>query len=105
MKYAVIQTGGKQYKVSEGTVVDIEKVDLKEGDELIFDKILLIAGEGAAQIGQPTIKSASVSAKIVSQIKGEKIRVSKFKAKARYRKTIGHRQLLTKVKIEKIKVA
>ena len=105
MKYAVIETGGKQYKVTEGIAVDIEKVDLKEGDELIFDKILLIAGDGAAQIGQPTIKGASVSAKIIAQIKGEKIHVSKFKAKARYRKAQGHRQLLTKVKIEKIKTA
>lgn len=105
MKYAVIQSGGKQYKVAEEKVIEIDKLEAIAGDQHIFDKVLLYVNDGAIQIGQPNLDNVSVTAKILDQIKGKKIRVAKFKAKARYRKVQGHRQHLTRVIIEKIAVS
>lgn len=102
MKYAVLQTGGKQYKVSEGDIVEIEKLDSPQASVVKFEKVLLYAADGAFQVGQPHVSGAIVSAQILEQKKGKKIRVSKFKAKARFRKVTGHRQDLTRIKIEKI---
>jgi large subunit ribosomal protein L21 len=99
MKYAVLQTGGKQYKVSEGSVIEVEKLDVTAGDTYKLDKVLLIANDGAYQVGQPIVANATVTAKVIEQKQGPKIRVAKFKAKARYRKVIGHRQQLTKLEI------
>jgi len=101
MKYAVIQTGGKQYKVSEGNTVDIEKLNT-DSENHIFDKVLLYAADGVVKVGQPHLADVTVTAKVLEQVKGKKIRVAKFKAKARYRKVTGHRQQLTRVQIEKI---
>ena len=102
MKYAVLQTGGKQYKVSEGSVIDIEKIEAAPETSVKFDQVLLLSQDGELQIGKPNLNDVSITAQVLEQKKGEKIRVAKFKAKARYRKVIGHRQLLTTVKIEKI---
>jgi large subunit ribosomal protein L21 len=102
MNYAVIKTGGKQYKVQIGSVIEVDKLDVDPESSLKFDQVLLIASDGAYQVGMPIIAGASVTGQVLEQKKGEKIRVAKFKAKARYRKVIGHRQLLTKIKIEKI---
>jgi len=99
--YAVIETGGKQYKVSEGDNISIEKIDGKVGDSIKFDKILLLVNGDSVSIGRPFL-GGDISGKILSQGRGEKIRVSKFKAKVRYRRTTGHRQYLTKIVIEKI---
>jgi len=102
MKYAIIRTGGKQYQVSEAEELLVEKINSKEGVSVEFDSVLLLVDGEKVAIGQPTIKGARVKAKIVGQVKGPKIRVAKFKAKSRYRRVRGHRQRLTRIKIEKI---
>lgn len=102
MEYAVFASGGKQYKVQLGDVVELEKIDGAEGDSISFDAVLLHAANDTFTVGQPHIAGVTVAATIVGQVKGDKIRVAKFKAKARYRKVQGHRQLLTQVKIDKI---
>jgi large subunit ribosomal protein L21 len=102
MEYAVFASGGKQYKVQIGDIVELEKLEGAEGDSLTFDDVLLHAVNDSVVVGQPTVAGVSITATIIGQIKGNKIRVAKFKAKARYRKVQGHRQHLTQVKIEKI---
>jgi len=101
MKYAIIQTGGKQYKVSEGDTVTVEKLENAVGQKVAFDQVLLLVN-GSVYIGQPYVAGVTVAGKVIDQVKGKKIRVAKFKAKARYRRVSGHRQQLTKVLIEKI---
>lgn len=100
MNWAVIKTGGKQYKVSEGETVAIEKLEGKD-DKVTFEQVLLIDGE-KLQIGLPFVEKAKVTGKILENFRGPKIRVVKFKPKAKYTRTTGHRQNLTKVLIEKI---
>lgn len=102
MQYAVIKTGGKQYRVSEGEILEIDKISAKNEEKVIFEDVLLLVDEGKVYIGKPNITGAVVEAKLVKQKKGDKIRVSKFKAKSRYRKTIGFRPLISVVQIEKI---
>lgn len=99
MNYAVLRSGGKQYKVSQGSVIEVEKLEAEVGDTVKLDKVLLVANDGTYKVGQPVVSNATVTAKVVSQMKGPKIRVAKFKAKARYRKVTGHRQQLTKLEI------
>ncbi len=98
MEYAVIQTGGKQYKVSSGSVLDVESLKIESGD-IVFDEVLLHVDGEKVEIGTPYISGLSVSAKILGAKKGEKIRVSQFKAKARQRRTIGHRKQLSTIEI------
>lgn len=102
MKLAVIQTGGKQYKILEGQVLTIEKIDKKVGSIINFDKVLLFSDDKKTEIGKPYLKSKKVSAKVLEQGKGKKIYIIKYKPKTRYRRKRGHRQLFTKVRIEKI---
>lgn len=100
--YAVIVTGGKQYKVSEGDTLFIEKLDVEEGAEVTFDKVL-IAGEGSdVKVGAPTLDGATVEAKVVKNGKAKKIYVFKMKRKKNERTKKGHRQPYTKVEITKI---
>jgi large subunit ribosomal protein L21 len=101
MKYAVIKTGGKQYKVSEGDVIEIDRILNKDG-KVVFDEVLLVSSDAGVKIGKPTVENAKVEAKVLEDLKGEKIRVSKFKSKVRYRRVTGFRAFLTKVQIEKI---
>lgn len=96
--YAVIQTGGKQYRVQQGDVIFIEKLDCRVGDAVTFDKVLLVGGE-ESKIGTPTVDGATVEGKILGQVKGRKIVVYKYKAKKNERKKQGHRQPYTKVAI------
>lgn len=98
-KFAVIQTGGKQYPVLPNQILEIEKIEGKKGKALVFDKVLLLAEGKKVQIGQPFLEKIIVKAEIVEQFKDEKIRVAKFRAKSRYRKVKGHRQKKTKIKI------
>jgi large subunit ribosomal protein L21 len=100
--YAVIETGGKQYKVSEGDVLFIEKLDVEAGDAVTFDKVLVVADGDNVQIGAPTVAGATVSAKVEKNGKAKKIYVFKMKRKKNYRRKKGHRQPYTKVTIEKI---
>lgn len=100
--YAIIQTGGKQYRVSEGDVVTIEKLDIADGETVTFDSVLTIVKEGEVVIGKPLIAGAKVSAKVVAHGKEKKILVFRYKAKSNYRRRQGHRQPFTNVVIEKI---
>jgi large subunit ribosomal protein L21 len=99
--YAVIRTGGKQYKVEEGDILRVEKIEAEKGDKVTFDDVLLIGGDDYA-IGSPTVKGAQVSASVVRQFRDKKIIVFKMKRRKRYRKTQGHRQYLTEVRITQI---
>lgn len=97
--YAVIQTGGKQYRVQQGDVIFIEKLDSKAGDTVSFDEVLLVTKDGQATVGAPTVAGAKVEGKVLSQVKGKKIVVYKYKSKKNERKKQGHRQPYTKVEI------
>ena len=100
--YAIIETGGKQYKVSQGDVVFIEKLDAEENAEITFDKVLM-AGEGdSVKVGAPTVEGATVSAKVLKNGKAKKVIVFKMKRKKNERKRKGHRQPYTKVEITAI---
>ena len=92
--YAIIETGGKQYKVEEGSVIFVEKLNAEEGKDVTLDKVLFVGGD-ATKVGAPYVKGASVDCKVEKQGLGKKIRVFKYKAKANERKTIGHRQPYT----------
>ncbi|MEZ4551193.1 MAG: 50S ribosomal protein L21 [Desulfobacterales bacterium] len=100
--YAVVAAGGKQYKVEEGDVLRIEKIPGDVGDTMTFDNVLLVADGEALTIGQPVVENASVNARIVEQDRAKKIIVFKYKRRKRYRRTQGHRQSYTAVKIENI---
>ena len=102
--YAVIETGGKQYKVTEKDIIDIERVEGDSGKKIVFDKVL-VAGEGEnIECGTPLLDSAEVKAEIVEHLRGKKLTVFKMKRRKGYRKKHGHRQELTRVKITKISV-
>ena len=96
--YAVIKTGGKQYRVAEGDKLHVEKLTGNAGDEISFDQVLLVGGD-SPKVGTPTIAGASVKAKIVSQDRGEKIIVFKLKRRKNYRRKQGHRQPYTQIQI------
>ena len=100
--FAVIVTGGKQYKVNEGDILFVEKLDVNEGDNVTFDKVLAVSGNAGFVVGAPYVEGASVVAKVVKNGKGKKIDVIKYKAKKNEKKKIGHRQPYTKVQIDKI---
>jgi len=100
--YAIIKTGGKQYKVSEGDSVYIEKLNAAEGDSVTFETVLSVVDGDTVKIGTPTVEGAKVTAKVEKNGKDKKIRVFKYKAKSNYRRRMGHRQPFTKVVIEKI---
>ncbi len=100
--YAIIETGGKQYKVSPGQVIDVEHLDVAEGDTVELDKVLLIAKEGRLAAGTPTVEGAKVLATSQGEGKGKKVIVFRYKPKVRYRKKTGHRQLYTRLAIDKI---
>ena len=102
MKYAVFSSGGKQYKVAEGDIVELEKLKIEVGGDTIFDQVMLLVEDGNIKVGQPNLAGVTVAAKVLDQIKAKKIRVAKFKAKSRHRKVYGHRQQLTRVQIQTI---
>ena len=103
--YAIIESCGKQYKVSEGDVVYFEKLDKEEGKKISFDKVVLVSNEEKIEIGAPYVKGVKVEGKVVAQGKSKKIIVYKYKPKKNYRRTQGHRQPYTKVEITNIKMA
>jgi len=100
--YAIIKTGGKQYKVSEGVEIIIEKLDVEEGAQVTFDEVLAIVDGENVKIGQPKVDGAKVTGTVVKNGKGPKIRIFKYKHKTNYRRRMGHRQPFTKVKIDKV---
>ena len=99
--YAIIATGGKQYKVSEGDIITIEKLGVEAGEKVTFDQVLVVGGDDL-KVGTPTVDGASVEASVVKEGRGKKVIVYKYKRKTGYHKKNGHRQAFTQVKIEKI---
>ena len=100
--YAIVKTGGKQYKVAQGDVLFVEKLEANEGDVVTLDQVLAVAGENGLTVGSPVVEGATVTAKVVAQGKAKKVIVYKYKRKSGYHKKNGHRQQFTKVKIESI---
>ena len=100
--YAVIRTGGKQYRVEEGDVVKIEKIDGERGSELTFDDVLLVGNDDETHVGTPTVAGASVNGTIVKQDRDKKIVVFKFRRRKNYIRKQGHRQSYTRVRINGI---
>ena len=99
--YAIIATGGKQYKVAEGDIIRVEKLGVEAGQEVTFDQVLVV-NNGEVKVGNPTVSGATVSATVVKEGKAKKVIVYKYKRKSGYHKKNGHRQQFTQVKIEKI---
>ena len=101
--YAVIETGGKQYKVEQGATIEVEKLAGEPGEKVTFDKVLLVGGgSGGVSIGSPTVSSAKVTGEIVNQGRSKKVLIFKFKRRKDYRRKAGHRQSFTAVKISGI---
>lgn len=105
MMYAVIKTGGKQYKVAEGDVLKIEKLLANEGDSIEFSDVLLIANGEEIKIGAPQLTGSKVTATVQKQGRGDKVKIIKFRRRKHYRKQMGHRQSFTEVKITNIVAA
>ncbi|MEK7626856.1 MAG: 50S ribosomal protein L21 [Patescibacteria group bacterium] len=103
MKFAVIQTGGKQYKVKEGDKVRVEKLDGKAGDALKFNEVLLKAEGDKIEIGMPFVKGAAVETEVLGQVRDDKKIIFRYHSKTRYRKFKTHRQPFTELKIKEIK--
>ncbi len=97
--YAVIQTGGKQYRVAEGTTLKIEKLELGAGDSVEFDKVLMVQSGDAVKVGQPFLEGGKVTATVVSQGRHKKVRIIKFRRRKHHMKKQGHRQYYTEVQI------
>lgn len=100
--YAIIKTGGKQYRVQEGDSIFVEKLAADVDSEVVFDQVLAVVNDGDVKVGAPVVDGAKVTAKVLEQGKAKKIRIFKYKAKSNYRRRQGHRQPYTKVTIEKI---
>jgi len=101
--YAIVQTGGKQYKVAEGDILKVEKLDGQAGAQVVLDQVLLVKDDdGNVKVGKPVVENARITAQVIEQGKGKKIIVYKYKRRKNERKKQGHRQAYTKIKIEKI---
>ena len=102
--YAIIRSGGHQYRVAPGDTIDVEKMDAGVGDTVELGEVLMLSNDDGVQVGAPLVKGAKVIATVVGQRKGEKLIVFKFKAKKRYRRKTGHRQSITRLSIKEIAV-
>ncbi|HET8574757.1 MAG TPA: 50S ribosomal protein L21 [Candidatus Paceibacterota bacterium] len=104
MSFAIIETGGKQYRISEGEILKTEKIpgDFKEGDKVTFDKVLLMQDGEKVEVGTPYLEGVTIEAVFEKEGKGKKLHIIKFRPKSRYSKKIGHRQPFTQVKIGKV---
>ena len=100
--YAIIKTGGKQYRVQEGDNIFVEKLDADVDSNVVFDQVLAVVNDGDVKVGAPVVEGAKVTAKVLAQGKEKKILVFKYKAKSNYRKRQGHRQPYTQVEIKSI---
>jgi large subunit ribosomal protein L21 len=101
--YAVIATGGKQYRVTEGETLKVEKIAGEEGSEIELDQVLMVADGDNIQVGTPMLDKGTVTAKIVSHGRGKKVEIIKFQRRKHFRKQMGHRQSYTEIEISKIK--
>ena len=102
--YAVLETGSKQYRVTAGDTLEIERLDVEAGKPFTFDRVLLVNNDGKLTVGSPTVASASVVADVIAHKRGEKKIAFKMKRRKGYHRTVGHRQELTVVKIKDIKI-
>ena len=100
--YAIIETGGKQYKVAEGDIITVEKLGVEAGQEYTFDKVLVLAKDGDVKVGAPYVEGAAVTASVIGDGKAKKVTVYKYKPKKGYHKKNGHRQPFTKLQIKSI---
>lgn len=100
--YAILEIAGKQYKVEDNSTLYVDRLEGNEGDAIDFEQVLLVDNDGKVDVGTPTVKGAKVNAKILGHVKGDKVIVFKKKRRKGYKKTQGHRQQYTQVKIEKI---
>lgn len=100
--YAVVETGGRQYKVTKGQVIDVERLEVAPGETIELDKVLLISSNSDIAVGHPTVPGAKVVAKVLGEEKGDKVIIFKYKQKTRYRRKTGHRQTYTRLAIEDI---
>lgn len=102
MGYAIFASGGKQYRVSPGDVVEVDRLDAEASGSLTFDDVLLVSDDDGVQVGQPTVDGASIEASVLEHVRGPKIRIFTYRASKRRRRRMGHRQELTRVRIESI---
>lgn len=100
--YAIVETGGKQYKVSPGETIDVERLGVEEGSTVELDRVLLVAEGDKVNVGTPLVEGAKVIVEVIGEEKGEKLIVFKFKPKVRYRRKTGHRQVYTRLAIKEI---
>jgi len=100
--YAIVRTGGKQYRVEPGDVVRLERVEAEQGSSVTLDDVLLVGGDGEVRVGTPRLENASVVGTVVEQGRTPKLRVFKYKKRKHYRRTAGHRQSFTAVRIERV---
>ncbi|HCL79509.1 MAG TPA: 50S ribosomal protein L21 [Synergistaceae bacterium] len=100
--YAIVETGGKQYRVQEGDVIRVERLAVEDGEAVVLDKVLLVGQDDGVLVGTPYLQGASVSASVVTSGKGDKVIVFKYKSKKNYRRLRGHRQLFTDIRIDGI---
>ena len=100
--YAIVESGGRQYRAEEGHTFSVEKLPYEVGDQIEIEKVLLVAEGDSVQIGRPTVEGASVKATVVEQYRGKKIFVFKYKPKVRYRRRRGHRQDYTRLRVDEI---
>ncbi len=102
-KFAIIKTGGKQYRVGSGDVIRVEKLSAEEDETVVFDKVLMVKQDDCCEVGHPTLKNAEVTARVLAQDRADKITVFKYKPSNNYRKKRGHRQPYTEIEIQNIK--
>lgn len=102
MAYAIFKTGGKQYRVSEGDKIDVEKLDVQKGDEATFNDVLLIQSGDSTTVGAPLIEGATIVAEVIDQVRAPKVIAFKFKRRKGYHRTVGHRRQVTRLKIKAI---
>lgn len=102
MGYAIFASGGKQYRVQPGDVIEVDRLDAEEAGQLKFDDVLLVSDDDGVHVGQPTVDGASVEASVLEHVRGPKIRIFTYRASKRRRRRMGHRQELTRVRIESI---
>ena len=100
--YAIIVDGGHQYKVEEGQEFDVDYRDVAKGSQLTFDRVLAVSGEGGLKLGGPNVSGASVQVEVVGVQMGEKVSIQKFRRRKNFRRRTGHRQMFTRVKVNKI---
>ena len=100
--YAVVQTGGKQYRVSLGDVINVEKLNVEVGQKVVLDEVIALSGDGETIVGKPFVDGASVECEVLGQGKAKKVIIYKYKAKKDYRKKQGHRQPYTQLKVTNI---